>query len=169
MSEKQTIDCLNKLSHWLEQDDINAISGRYQSDGLETETETETKKETEKKATVVATPDGVSQSVWDDFKTLRKAKKAPITQRAIDGLIAEAAKAGWTLEQALTECCVRGWQAFKADWVAKPANKFDVVHTTVPSKPERDPALVKLDEDSKKVVPPNPEILAKLKLLRGVN
>ena len=119
------------------------------------------------KATIVAAPVGVSQSVWDDFKTLRKAKKAPITQRAIDGLIAEAAKAGWTLEQALTECCVRGWQAFKAEWVAKPANKFDVVHTTVPSKPERDPALVKLDEDSKRVVPPSPEMLARFKLLKG--
>jgi len=121
------------------------------------------------RATIVATPDGVSQSVWDDFKTLRKAKKAPITQRAIDGIIAEAGKAGWSLEQALTECCVRGWQAFKAEWVSKPVNKFDVVHTTVPSRSERDPALTKLDEDRKKSVPPNPEILAKLKLLRGVN
>jgi uncharacterized protein YdaU (DUF1376 family) len=122
------------------------------------------------KATVVATPVGVSQSVWDDFKTLRKAKKAPITQRAIDGLIAEAKKANWTLEQALTECCVRGWQAFKAEWVAdKPrlVNRFDVVTTTVPSRVERDPALVKLDEDSKKVVPPSAEVLQKLKLLRG--
>jgi uncharacterized protein YdaU (DUF1376 family) len=122
------------------------------------------------KATVVATPDGVSQSVWDDFKTLRKAKKAPITQRAIDGLIAEANKAGWTLEQALTECCLRGWQAFKAEWVAdkpKLVNRFDVVTTTVPSKQERDPALVKIDEDSKKAVPPSNEVLQKLKLLRG--
>jgi|LakMenE01Jun11ns_1017448.scaffolds.fasta_scaffold9908792_2 uncharacterized protein YdaU (DUF1376 family) len=122
------------------------------------------------KATVVATPVGVSQSVWDDFKTLRKAKKAPITQRAIDGLIAEAKKANWTLEQALTECCVRGWQAFKAEWVAdKPRliNRFDVVTTTVPSRIERDPALVKLDEDSKKVVPPSAEMLEKFKLLKG--
>jgi uncharacterized protein YdaU (DUF1376 family) len=122
------------------------------------------------KATVVATPEGVSQSVWDDFKTLRKAKKAPITQRAIDGLIAEANKAGWSLEQALTECCVRGWQAFKAEWVAdkpKLVNRFDVVTTTVPSKQERDPALVKLDEDSKKVVPPSAEMLEKFKLIRA--
>jgi uncharacterized protein YdaU (DUF1376 family) len=122
------------------------------------------------KATVVATPVGVSQSVWDDFKTLRKAKKAPITQRAIDGLIAEAKKANWTLEQALIECCVRGWQAFKAEWVAdKPRliNRFDVVTTTVPSRIERDPALVKLDEDSKKAVPPSAEILEKFKLLKG--
>jgi hypothetical protein len=42
MTEKQTIDCLNKLSHWLEQDDINVISEQYQHDSLETETETET-------------------------------------------------------------------------------------------------------------------------------
>jgi len=122
------------------------------------------------KATVVATPEGVSQSVWDDFKILRKAKKAPITQRAIDGLIAEANKAGWSLEQALTECCMRGWQAFKAEWVAdkpKLVNRFDVVTTTVPSKQERDPALVKLDEDRKKVVGPTPEMLEKFKLLRG--
>ena len=41
MTEKQTIDCLNKLSHWLEQDDINVISEQYQHDSLETETETE--------------------------------------------------------------------------------------------------------------------------------
>jgi uncharacterized protein YdaU (DUF1376 family) len=127
-------------------------------------------KSIKEKATVVATPEGVSQSVWDDFKTLRKAKKAPITQRAIDGLIAEANKAGWSLEQALTECCVRGWQAFKAEWVAdkpKLVNRFDIVTTTVPSRVERDPALVKLDEDSKKVVPPSAEMLEKFKLIRA--
>ena len=166
MTEKQTNDCLNKLSHWLEQDDINAISERYQDDSLETETETETKK----KATVVATPDGVSQSVWDDFKTLRKAKKAPITQRAIDGLIAEANKAGWSLEQALTECCVRGWQAFKAEWVAekpKLVNRFDVAHVTVPSSSQRDPALVKLEQDRLKSAPPNPENLARIRAILG--
>jgi uncharacterized protein YdaU (DUF1376 family) len=122
------------------------------------------------KATVVATPDGVSQSVWDDFKTLRKAKKAPITQRAIDGLIAEANKAGWSIEQALIECCVRGWQAFKAEWVAdkpKLVNRFDVATTTVPSRQERDPALIKLDQDRLKVVPPTPEMLEKFKLIRA--
>jgi hypothetical protein len=122
------------------------------------------------KATVVATPIGVSQSVWDDFKALRKAKRATISQRVVDGITAEANKAGWTLEQALTECLVRGWQSFKAEWVAdkpKLVNRFDVATTTVPSRVERDPALVKLDEDSKRVVPPSPEVLAKLKLLKG--
>ena len=42
MTEKQTIESINKLSHWLEHDDINVISVGYQSDAPETETETET-------------------------------------------------------------------------------------------------------------------------------
>jgi hypothetical protein len=168
MSEKQTNDCLNKLSHWLEQDDISVISDRYQSDSLETETETETKKE--KKATSVAMPDGISQSVWEDFKTLRKAKKAPVTQRVIDGIQEQADLAGWTLEKAMEECCIRGWQSFKAEWVTtthKLFNKADVVHQTVPSSPQRDPALVKLDEDRLKTAPPNPEVLAKIRAVLG--
>lgn len=72
----------------------------------------------EKKATVVATPDGVSEIVWHDFVKHRKAKKAQITQTVIDGIRREAQKAGWTLEDALRETVVRNWQSFKADWVA---------------------------------------------------
>jgi len=122
-----------------------------------TETKTETKTD--------ITPEGVSQSVWQDFKNLRKAKKAPITQRVIDGMQEQADIAGWTLEQAMSECCVRGWQAFKAEWVAekpKLVNKFDIAHVTLPSSSLRDPALAKLDEDMKNAKP-NPEILAKIK------
>jgi len=122
------------------------------------------------KATVVATPDGVSQSVFDDFKTLRKAKKAPITQRVLDGMKEQADIAGWTLEKAMAECCVRGWQAFKAEWVTekpKLVNRFDVAHVTVPSSSQRDPALVKLDEDRLKTAPPNPENLARIRAILG--
>jgi len=121
----------------------------------ETETETEGERETEtkKKATSVAPPSGVSDSVWQEFKSLRKAKKAPITQRAIDAITSEANKAGWTLEKALEECVVRGWQAFKADWVATKANPADIVRLTVPSKNEPDPALEKIKADALKAAP----------------
>ena len=117
------------------------------------ETETEGETETKKKATSVATPIGVSDSVWQEFKSLRKAKKAPITQRAIDAITIEANKAGWTLEKALEECVVRGWQAFKADWVATKANPADIVRLTVPSKNEPDPALEKIKADALKAAP----------------
>jgi hypothetical protein len=71
----------------------------------------------------------------------------------------------------MSECCVRGWQSFKAEWVeAKKTyaqQAQDIARTTVPSSSSRDPALIKLDEDYKNSKP-NPEILAKIKeALRG--
>ncbi len=71
-----------------------------------------------KNTSAVAPPDGVPAIVWQDFTALRKEKKAKLTQTAMDGIKSEAAKAGWTLESALRECCTRGWSGFKADWVA---------------------------------------------------
>jgi uncharacterized protein YdaU (DUF1376 family) len=62
-------------------------------------------------------PDSVPEQVWNDFNKIRKAKKAPLTQTALNGIEREAQTAGWTLEDALTECVSRGWQGFKADWV----------------------------------------------------
>jgi hypothetical protein len=121
------------------------------------ETEGETETETKKKATIVAPPEGVSDSVWQEFKSLRKAKKAPITQRAIDKISEEANLAGWTLEKALEECIVRGWQAFKADWVAKKGNPADNIRLTVPASNEPDAALEKIKADAKITRPPTPE------------
>lgn len=70
------------------------------------------------KATPVAAPDGVSVQTWQDFQKLRKAKRAPLTDTALDGIRREADKAGLTMEQALATCCKRGWQGFDADWVS---------------------------------------------------
>jgi hypothetical protein len=124
MTEKQTIDCLNKLSHWLEQDDINKISSQYQTDSLETETETETEtyKEKEKETKKMQAPDGVSSDVWSSFVAQRKASRAVITETVIKSIQREANKAGWTLEQALAECAARGWRGFKAEWVVEKQN-----------------------------------------------
>ena len=131
----------------------------------ETETETEGETETKKKATSVAPPIGVSDSVWQEFKTLRKAKRAPITQRAIDAISIEAQKIGWSLEKALEECVVRGWQAFKADWVVKPT-PADIVRLTVPSKNEPDAALEKIKADDLKAAPIPLDVLVKMAELR---
>ena len=125
------------------------------SNAIDTDTDTDTDTEQiQKRTTSVATPSGVSDSVWQEFKSLRKAKKAPITQRAIDAITIEANKAGWTLEKALEECVVRGWQAFKADWVAKKGNPADNIRLTVPPSNEPDPALEKIKADEKTTRPP---------------
>ena len=71
---------------------------------------------TQKKNTV-APPIGVTDSVWQDWISLRKAKRAAVTQTAIDGIEREARKAGVSLQTALETCCARGWTGFKADWL----------------------------------------------------
>ena len=85
------------------------------------------KQDTKKTSTVVDTPDGVSSDVWDAFVKQRKAKKAQINGLVMSGIIKEADKAGWTLEDALKEVVLRNWQSFKAEWVtanASPATRF---------------------------------------------
>ena len=56
--------------------------------------------------------------MWTDFQALRKTKRAPLTTTALEGIAREAAKASMSLADVLALCCTRGWQGFKADWVA---------------------------------------------------
>jgi len=84
------------------------------SNAIDTDTDTDKK---QNKTTVVATPEGVSDSVWHEFIAHRKSKKARVTQLVVDGIQEQARIAGWSLEDALKEIIVRNWQSFKADWV----------------------------------------------------
>ena len=69
------------------------------------------------KSSVLACPSDVPRQVWDDFLSIRKAKKSPLTSTALEGIRAEAVKAGMTLEGALSMCCMRGWVGFKSSWL----------------------------------------------------
>lgn len=71
------------------------------------------------RSTAPAQPDGVTDQTWADWLQLRKTLKAAVTQTAIDGIAREAARAGYTLEQALVTCCANGWRGFKAEWVQR--------------------------------------------------
>jgi len=107
------------------------------------------------KAAPVARPLDVPVSVWDSFLQLRKTKKAPVTSAALDGIKREADAAGWTLEEALQECCVRGWQGFKADWVEKRTKGKS-----------QDDALVKIRQDEKLSAPMPDKVRQMLKIKR---
>jgi hypothetical protein len=121
LTEVKTKEIIIKLSHWLEQDDINKISKGYQVDLPERETETETELETEtkreKNATSVACPPDVDQQIWDDWKQLRKAKKAPVTETVVNSARKEAAKANMEFSDFLSIWCARGSQGLQADWI----------------------------------------------------
>jgi hypothetical protein len=118
LTELKTKEIIIKLSHWLEHDDINAISEQYQCDRPERETETETKKETKREiATIVACPPDVDQQIWDDWKQLRKAKNAPVTETVVNSARKEAAKANMAFSDFLSVWCARGSQGLQADWL----------------------------------------------------
>lgn len=68
-------------------------------------------------------PDDVCHQVWNDFYALRMSKKAPLTESALQNIRNQAMIAGWTLENALAECCTRGWTGFKAEWVQNKLGK----------------------------------------------
>lgn len=77
----------------------------------------------ENKVIKIAVPEGITEETWEAFKALRRAKKAPISQRALDGIAREARKAGWLLEDALIEMTARGWAGFSAEWVTPKQDK----------------------------------------------
>jgi len=70
----------------------------------------------DKRAAAVVKPDDVSDAVWTDFLAIRKAKRAPLTATALQGLAREAEKAGMPIADVLAMCCERGWQGFRAEW-----------------------------------------------------
>jgi hypothetical protein len=69
-------------------------------------------------------PDEVPEKIWQDFLAVRKAKRAPLTETALAGIRTEAAKAGYSLVDALETCCRRNWQGFEAAWLARDAPTF---------------------------------------------
>lgn len=79
-----------------------------------------------KRSSNVQKPESVSEQVWNDFTALRTKRRAPITETALKGIQREAEKAGITLEAALSTCCERGWQGFKASWYEKDKTEQNV-------------------------------------------
>ena len=75
----------------------------------------------------INTPDGVTESVWNDYLKIRKAAKKPITETALKGLIREATKANKTLNEALVICCERSWLGFKAEWLKSDVQQVEKV------------------------------------------
>lgn len=61
---------------------------------------------------------------------MRKAKRAPLNDTALDGIRREAAKAGIGLGEAVAACCEFGWQGFNAGWYAERRNSKSAGETT---------------------------------------
>lgn len=100
------------------------------------------RKEEKKPATVVADMfEGVRPEIVRDFRKLRQAKKAAITETALSGIKREAIKAGLTLDAALAICCERGWSGFKAEWLARDGGNVRAFPQKPGSQPQTLPRL----------------------------
>lgn len=85
---------------------------------VEEELEEEQKqKKARKRATTPSKPTEVDESTWADWLTLRKAKRAPVTETVLKQAKAEAEKADLTLTRFLEIWCARGSQGLQADWL----------------------------------------------------
>jgi uncharacterized protein YdaU (DUF1376 family) len=118
-------------ARWNKAKDANAL--RTQSEGNATQDTIHITQDTEhkKKATVVACPEGLDVSVWQDWLKIRKTKKAPLTATAWKLFVNECMKAGWTIEDAIKECCLRNWASFKADWMKEKQTNAERLSNTM--------------------------------------
>lgn len=119
IEQKQLEKSLNKLSHWVEQGDINLISDEYQSDAPE-----ERREETEKKSRAARfdfvgalVSAGVSEALANDYVSVRKAKKCVQTETAFNLFSDEVKKSGLSCSEAVSLCCKKNWGGFDSSWV----------------------------------------------------
>jgi len=119
-----TIKTTNKYSiititNWeLYQSNDQQKANKRPTNDQQTTTPKESKERKESKEYIIGLrPNDVPESLWNDFLKIRKEKKAPMTKTALNMIQKEANKAGMSLNEALQECCNRGWRGFKADWM----------------------------------------------------
>lgn len=60
---------------------------------------------------------GVEGSLIKDWFAIRRAKKLPATETAMNEILKEVEKSGLAPAAAIRECCARGWAGFKAAWM----------------------------------------------------
>lgn len=60
---------------------------------------------------------GITGQIAEDFLTIRKAKRQPLTETAMRLIASEAQKVGMTAFQAVVFSIGSGWGSFRADWV----------------------------------------------------
>ena len=97
--------------------DANALPTQSESNATHNTEHITQDTEHKKKTTSVVCPPDVEQQIWDDWKQLRKAKKAPVTETVVNSARKEAAKANMAFQDFLSVWCARGSQGLQAEWL----------------------------------------------------
>ena len=118
-------------------------------------------------------PDWINREHWDAWHSCPKRRKATDSQKALAVAKLEAwRKAGQDHAGALENAAVGGWQGLFLPDAQKAGNQSfaqqaaDVARTTVPSKSDRDPALVEIERHVANAAPIPQAIREKMAQLR---
>ena len=170
--EKSAKASASAKARWNKPLDANALPTLSESNATHNTRHNTQDTKPKKDATDVAIvyPDWLPMETWDAFIKMRKRIKKPPTDYAVkllinklDGFRAKGQDVKEIIERSITS----SWQdLYEIATVKQPVNKYDAITTTVPGSKEKDPALVKLDEDAKRAAAPSLETLAKLASLR---
>ena len=60
---------------------------------------------------------GIAGQIAEDFLTIRKAKRQPLTETAMRLIASDAEKCGMTAAQAVEYAIGNGWGSFRAEWL----------------------------------------------------
>lgn len=91
---------------------------------------------------------GVDESHAKDWLAVRKAKKAQMTETALDGIKREALSANLTLAQAVKISAENSWQGFKASWLTKTTNIQSITKHSGFSERNYEEGLTKKEDGS---------------------
>ena len=86
-------------------------------------------------------PKEVPEALWNDWLSLRKQKRLPLTAQALAIVQAEATKAGKPLAEAIEICLQNSWAGFKASWLENQSrgdSSSSSVFKAVPRRTEED-------------------------------
>ncbi len=96
---------------------LNDMHKQCPSPSHELSTKVDNKKDSAFDAKAMLQALGVSDKLIGDFLKVRKAKKAPLTETALEKIINEATKARLPIAEAIKICCEKNWQGFEASWL----------------------------------------------------
>ena len=109
-------------------DKLPTVSGQNpEKSALLEEKRIDKKKKTTPKPTLdfSSWPELPSDQKLKDWKSLRRTKKAPISQTVVNTFgkeLTKAAKAGFSVEQCFEQIITRSWIGFEAEWLTKNKN-----------------------------------------------
>lgn len=118
----------HKENNKLQSNDANAMQTHTEGNANHKPLTINQEPKVSKRTSAPSCPPDVDEVVWNDWKQLRKSKRATVSETVVEQARKEAAKAQMSLSQFLKEWCLRGSQGLKAEWLTNNQNDKRTEH-----------------------------------------